>query len=53
MARIKLVARIVQDQLRRANQRGPNPKRLRLGVKNIAERIRNRDIKIKQLIPQP
>ena len=56
----KLVARIVQDQLRRTNQRrrrtkwrGPNRKQPRIGVKNIEGRIRNTDIKIKQLIPQP
>ena len=52
MARTKLVARVIQNQLRRANQRRPNPKRPRSGVKTIEGRIGNRDIKIK-LIPQP
>ena len=53
MTRTKLAARIVQYQLRRTKQRRPNPKRLRSGVKNIEGRIRSRDIKVKQLIPQP
>ena len=52
MARTKLVARVIQNQLRRANQRRPNPKRPRSGVKTIEGRIGNGDIKIK-LIPQP
>ena len=41
------------EQFRRANQRRPNPKRPRAGVKNIEGRDRKRDINIKQLIPQP
>ena len=53
MTKTKLVARIVQDQFRRANQKRPNPKRPRPWVKTIEGRIRNRDIKVKQLIPQP
>ena len=53
MIRTKLVGRIVKDQLKRANQRRPHPKRPRSGVKNTEGRIRNRDIKNKQLIPQP
>ena len=53
MVRTNLVARIIQDQLRRANQRRPYPKRPRSCIRNIEGRIRNRDIKIKKLIPQP
>lgn len=45
MARIKLVARIAQSQLRWENEKRPNPKILRSGVKNIEGRIRNRGIK--------
>ena len=57
MVRTKLVARNNYNQrkkqFKRANQRRPNPKKQRAGVKNIDSRIRNRDIKTKQLIPQP
>lgn len=53
MARTKLVARIIQDQIRRTSQRRPNPKSSRSGVKNIEGTIRNRDLKINQLISQP
>ena len=42
-----------KEQFRRPNQRRPNPKIPRTGVKSIEGRITNRDIKIKQLIPQP
>ena len=51
VARTKVTARANcnrrKGQFQRANQRRP-----RSGVKNIEGRIRNRDIKIKQLIPQ-
>ena len=53
MIRTKLVGRIVKDQLKRVNQRRPSPKKPIPGVKNTEGRIRNRDIKNKQLIPQP
>ena len=57
MVGTKLVARKNynqrMEQFRRSNQRRPNTKRPRKGIKNIEGRIRNRDIKIKQLIPQP
>lgn len=57
MARTKLIARNNcnqrKEQFRRSNQRRPNTKRPRKGIKNIEGRIRNREIKIKQLIPQP
>ena len=57
MARTKLVTRNNyrqrKEQFRKANQRRPNPKRPRTGVISIEGRIRNRNIKIKQLIPQP
>ena len=52
MARTKLVARIIQDQIWRTSQRRPNPKSSRSGVKNFEGTIRNRDLKIKQPIPQ-
>ena len=56
MVRTTLVARNnynqSKEQFRRANQRRPNPKRPRTGIKNIKGRIRNRDLKIIQLIPQ-
>lgn len=57
MVRTTLVARNNynqrKEQFRRANQKRPNPKRPRTGIKNIKGRIRNRDLKIIQLIPQP
>lgn len=57
MVRTTLVARNNynqrKEQFRRANQKRPNPKRPRAGIKNIKGRIRNRDLKIIQLIPQP
>ena len=48
MARTKLIARA------NYNLRRENYQRLRVssGIKNIEGRIRNRDIKIKQIIPQ-
>ena len=42
MARTKLLTGIIQDHLRRANQKRSNPKRPKSGVKNIEGRIRNR-----------
>ena len=42
-----------KEQFRRANQRRPNPKRPKIGFENIEGKIKNRGIKIKQLIPQP
>lgn len=57
MVRTTLVARNNynqrKEQFRRANQKRPNPKRPRTGIKNIKGRIKNRDLKIIQLIPQP
>lgn len=57
MVRTTLVARNNynqrKEQFRRANQKRPNPKRPRTSIKNIKGRIRNRDLKIIQLIPQP
>ena len=48
MARTKLIASA------NYNLRGENYQRLRVssGIKNIEGRIRNRDIEIKQIIPQ-
>ena len=57
MTKTKVIARNNYNnrkkQFRRANQRRSNPKRPRAGIKNIERRVRNRDIKIKQLILQP
>ena len=48
MARTKLTARANYNR-RRGNYQ---QRRVRLGVKNIEGRIRNRDMKITQIIPQ-
>ena len=48
MARTRLIAR-AKYNLRRANYQ---PLRVRSEIKNIEGRIWNRDIKIKQIIPQ-
>ena len=48
MARTKLTARANYNR-RRGNYQ---QRRVRLGVKNIECRIRNRDMKITQIIPQ-
>ena len=57
MTKTKVIARNNYNnrkkQFRRANQRRSNPKRPRAGIRNIERRVRNRDIKIKQLILQP
>ena len=47
MAKTELTANF--NRRRANNQR----RRLRSGIKNIEDRIRNRDIRIKQVIPQP
>ena len=48
MARTKLIARANHNRRRVNYQR----RRIRSGIKNTEGRIRNRDIKIKQIIPQ-
>ena len=48
MARTKLIARANYNRRRANCQR----LRVRLGIKNIEGRIKNRDIKIKQIFPQ-
>ena len=48
MARTKLIARANLNRRRVNYQR----RRIRSGIKNTEGRIRNRDIKIKQIIPQ-
>ena len=48
MARTKLIARANCNRRKANYQR----RRVKSGIKNIEGRIRNRDIKIKQIIPQ-
>ena len=54
MVRTKMIARTVSDQRWRQFQRRQAAcKRVRSGVKNIEERVRNKTFNIKQLIAVP